>query len=531
MNRSLSRVFRVLSGVNDHPRSEADKLKLLKNVIEDDSRAFYSFLLEYLSTERAARESAKEGIQELEGYLKELTAPPYKIASFIQFECSSRDKALVKMGDQILAVQLDRNLDKDHLMMGDDVFLGNEGNLIVQRATDVPYFGRPMIVQEVRPASKIIASPDNGENIIAFKAERCDEVSEGDTVVVSQNGIVLERLCKADIDGVNTLGPEIADKPITFVGYEELSTEMWTFKNIFKYPQLAAEYGLEKGNHLLLAGPPGTGKTLFARNLAFELGAELFVVNGSSLFDKYVGNTEKNIRDLFKRVAEHVPALLLLDEADALAQKRGQNMQGYRDGFLNVLLGELNGALESPQFSVLVTTNRLDMLDPAFVKRLKTINFPMPRRAALKEIVRVHLGTVPLTDALSIDELTSRVVNLLSCPNAENSLVRVGYRDGKSRVIEAHELVAGREVKMLVKEAGKRALNRTVSGESVPVTLRDFELAVEIQFNIWRSSLNRNNIRDYVYDLPDDAQIASVEPIKQVVSVTYLYPEAADVRQ
>jgi transitional endoplasmic reticulum ATPase len=260
------------------------------------------------------------------------------------------------------------------------------------------------------------------------------------------------------------------------------------------------------------------------------LGAELFVVNGSSLFDKYVGNTEKNIRDLFKRVAEHVPALLLLDEADALAQKRGQNMQGYRDGFLNVLLGELNGALESPQFSVLVTTNRLDMLDPAFVKRLKTINFPMPRRAALKEIVRVHLGTVPLTDALTIDELTSRIVNLLSCPNAENSLVRIGYRDGKSRVIEAHELVAGREVKMLVKEAGKRALNRTISGESVPVTLRDFELAVENQFNIWRSSLNRNNIRDYIYDLPDDAQIASVEPIKQAVSVTYLYPEAADVR-
>ena len=164
------------------------------------------------------------------------------------------------MGDQILAVQLDRNLDKDQLMMGDDVFLGSEGNLIVQRTSDVPFFGRSMIVQEVRSASQIIASPDNGENIIALKAERCDEVSEGDTVVVSQNGIVLERLSKADIDGVNTLRPEPANIPIAFVGYEELSIEMRTFKNIFKYPQLAAEYGLDKGNHLLLAGPPGTGK-------------------------------------------------------------------------------------------------------------------------------------------------------------------------------------------------------------------------------------------------------------------------------
>ena len=238
MNRSLSRVFRVLSGFTEDPRSEADKLQLLQNVVEDDSRAFYSFLLEYLSTERTTRESAQKAIQELEGYLKELTEPPHKIASFIQFDSSSGDKALVKMGDQIFAVQLGRNVDKDQLMMGDDVFLCSEGNLIVQRASDVPFFGRSMIVQEVRSASQIIASPDNGENIIAFKAERCGEVSEGDTVVVSQNDIVLERLSKADIDGVNTLRPEPANLPIAFVGYEELSTEMRTFKKIFKYPQL-----------------------------------------------------------------------------------------------------------------------------------------------------------------------------------------------------------------------------------------------------------------------------------------------------
>ena len=542
MNRKLARVFKVVSDQTEDRRSGQEKLRLLQGVAEEDKAGFFSFLLDHLASEKSRRDATQSVILELEAYLKELTQAPYRFASVLHsgvqpddpsaedsLQNSLQNRAVVKVRDEIFTVGIDPDLRPEDLCAGDGVFLNSKENIIIDLASDVPLMGDSVTVREVLPGQRLLVSSENGADKVVFRSARCIELDVGDVVVVTPHGFVTERLSEGEVDGVNTLQPEPSTQPIAFAGYERLVAETLAFKKIFRFPELAARYSLDTDNHLLLSGPPGTGKTLYTKNLAYELNAKLFVVNGSSLFDKYVGNTEKNIRELFRCVGEQSPSILLLDEADALAQKRGRDTQGHRDGFLNVLLGEINGALESPKFSVVVTTNRLDQLDSAFVKRFKTVHFPMPNRRAVNDIVKVHLETVPLSEGYSVNDFRDHIVNLITCPNAYNSMVRVGYRNGKSRVIEAREIVAGREIRKIVQEAGKRAFNRTDHGEIVPVTLRDFELAIEDQFNVWRTTLNVNNIRDYVSDLPVDEQIASVEPIIQQASVTYLYPEDRDV--
>ncbi|MEK6660574.1 MAG: CDC48 family AAA ATPase [candidate division NC10 bacterium] len=150
---------------------------------------------------------------------------------------------------------------------------------------------------------------------------------------------------------------------------------------------------------IILHGPPGTGKTLLARAVATESRANFIAIKGPQLMSKWVGESERAIREIFKKAKHAAPCLIFLDEADALAPRRGLDPSGVADRVLSQLLTELDGIEVLRGVMVLAATNRLDMVDPALLRPGRfdsLIEIPLPGEEERLEIFRVHTRGKPL---------------------------------------------------------------------------------------------------------------------------------------
>ncbi|MGO9058394.1 MAG: CDC48 family AAA ATPase [Candidatus Binataceae bacterium] len=181
-----------------------------------------------------------------------------------------------------------------------------------------------------------------------------------------------------------------------------------------KYAALFAQAGLAPLKGILLAGPPGCGKTLLAKALASQSGINFISVKGPELLSKYVGESERGLREIFHKARQAAPCMIFFDEIDSLAPARGGGGggdSGVTERVLSQLLTELDGIEELKGVLVLAATNRLDRLDQALLRpgRLEEIiNFPMPNQEDRKAILAVHLRGKPLAVTLSLEELAVR---------------------------------------------------------------------------------------------------------------------------
>ncbi|WP_435194552.1 AAA family ATPase [Natronomonas sp. EA1] len=190
---------------------------------------------------------------------------------------------------------------------------------------------------------------------------------------------------------------------------------------------------------VLLYGPPGTGKTLLARALAGETGVNFIRVAGPELLDRYVGESEKGVRELFERARQAAPVVVFFDEIDAIASRRGESHE-VTERVVSQLLTEMDNAADNPGIVVLAATNRRDALDPALLRpgRLERhIEVPTPDEAARAAILRVHTAGKPLGEDVDLDALAAET-------------------DGRS----------GAELASLVREASLRAIHEVADGVS-----------------------------------------------------------------
>jgi len=162
---------------------------------------------------------------------------------------------------------------------------------------------------------------------------------------------------------------------------------------------------------VLLYGPPGTGKTLLARALAGESEVNFIHVAGPELLDRYVGESEKAVRDVFDRARQAAPAIVFFDEIDAIARERGTSGDSdAAERVVSQLLTELDGLAENPNLVVLAATNRRDVLDPALLRpgRFEShVEVPDPDAEARRAILNVHSGDKPLAEGVDIDALAA----------------------------------------------------------------------------------------------------------------------------
>jgi transitional endoplasmic reticulum ATPase len=167
----------------------------------------------------------------------------------------------------------------------------------------------------------------------------------------------------------------------------------------------------EPPSGVLLYGPPGTGKTLLARAVAAESGVNFVRVQGPELLDRYVGESEKAVREVFERARGAAPAIVFFDEVDAVATDRDAAGNEVTERVVSQLLTELDGVADNPNLIVLAATNRKDALDPALLRagRLEThVEVPAPDEPARRAILDVHTRSKPLADDVDLDDLAAR---------------------------------------------------------------------------------------------------------------------------
>ncbi len=176
-----------------------------------------------------------------------------------------------------------------------------------------------------------------------------------------------------------------------------------------RYPDSFARLGVAPPRGVLVYGPPGGGKTFLLRALAGTGQLNVFAVKGAELLDKYVGESERAVRELFRRAADAAPALVFLDELDALAPRRGQSSDsGVADRVVAALLTELDGAQPLRDVVVVGATNRPELIDPALLRpgRLERLIYvPPPDADARADILRAASANTPLAPDVDLDAL------------------------------------------------------------------------------------------------------------------------------
>src|SRR5579884_2651809 len=199
-----------------------------------------------------------------------------------------------------------------------------------------------------------------------------------------------------------------------------------------RYPELYASMELDPIRGVLLSGPPGTGKTLLARALATACQANFVSVKGPELLSKWVGESERGVRETFARAKQVAPCVLFLDELDALAPQRGNSFDGVADRVIGQLLTELDGIEGRRGVVVVGATNRPELVDPAVLRSGRfdlVLELPLPDREARKAIFAIHLKRRPLAGNVSLDGLAKRAEGLSGadieaiCRRAANTAV------------------------------------------------------------------------------------------------------------
>jgi len=197
-----------------------------------------------------------------------------------------------------------------------------------------------------------------------------------------------------------------------------------------KHPEVFEKLGIRHPKGILLYGPPGTGKTLLAKAVATESEANFIAVKGPEILSKWVGESEKAVREIFRKARMSAPTVVFFDEIDSIAPRRGLGYgdSGVTERIVNQLLSEMDGLERTKDVVVIAATNRPDILDPALLRpgRFDKIIFvPPPDEEARYEIFKIHTRKMPLADDVDLREL-ARLTEYYTGADIEAVVIEAG---------------------------------------------------------------------------------------------------------
>ena len=297
-------------------------------------------------------------------------------------------------------------------------------------------------------------------------------------------------------------------------GMQEVKEELQEVVEFLKSPEQFRALGAKIPRGVLLVGPPGCGKTLLARAVAGEAEVSFFYLSGSDFVEMFVGVGASRVRDLFQQAKAHLPAMIFIDEMDAVGRLRGAGVGGghdEREQTLNALLVEMDGFEAKDDVILLAATNRPDILDPALLRPGRfdrQIVVPMPNVAERREILEIYVKDKPVDEAVDLDLMARRSVGFSGADieNMVNEAALLAARNKKDEVEpkdfdEALErIIAGPERKSrVISEDDRRVLAYHEAGHAlVGYLIPGFDEVYKVTI------LPRGQSLGYTISLPED---------------------------
>ena len=272
---------------------------------------------------------------------------------------------------------------------------------------------------------------------------------------------------------------------VTFIdvaGQEEAKQELQEIVEFLKYPEKFAALGARIPHGVLLLGPPGTGKTMIARAVSGEAGVPFFHLSGSEFVEMFVGVGASRVRDLFDNAKRNAPAIVFIDEIDAVGRQRGAGLGGShdeREQTLNQILVEMDGFDSNANVIVLASTNRPDVLDPALLRPGRfdrQVTLDLPDVKGRRAVLDVHVKGKPLDSSVSLETIAKQTPGFSGADlaNLVNESAILAARRGKKRISmdEMNEavdrVIAGPERKSrVITEVEKKIIAYHEAGHTV----------------------------------------------------------------
>ncbi len=301
-------------------------------------------------------------------------------------------------------------------------------------------------VLDVLPDGRAIVKSSTGPILIVNVLSTIDtnRLRTGTRVAINQRGsAIVEILPDSEDPYVKSM--EVIERPnVSFNDIGGLSEQIRELKEVvelpLKHPEIFEEIGIEPPKGVLLYGPPGCGKTLLAKAVAREAGATFISIVGSELVQKFIGEGARIVREVFRLARRKAPAIIFIDEIDAIAARRldiGTSGEREVQRTLMQLLAELDGFKPLDKVKVIAATNRIDILDPAILRPGRfdrLIEVPLPDYRGRIEIFMVHTRRMKLADDVNIEELAKLTSGASGaeikaiCTEAGYNAIRAGRR-------------------------------------------------------------------------------------------------------
>ena len=279
----------------------------------------------------------------------------------------------------------------------------------------------PLMVCEVRElfGNEAVIRIPNGNQFLVNISNGCEKLKSGDLILVEQKNLTIIR--KVPITRrFNVEKFVIVEKPtISWAEIGGLDQQIQEIKEVvelpLKKPELFKKVGIQPPKGVLLYGEPGTGKTLLAKAVAASTNSTFIEVVGSELVQKFIGEGAKLVKEIFELARKKAPAIVFIDELDALAAKRievGTSGEREVNRTFMQMLAEIDGFKSLDNVKVIGATNRKDILDPAVIRpgRLdRLIYIPIPNKDARLEIFKIHSKDMSFDKKISLNSLISRM--------------------------------------------------------------------------------------------------------------------------